>query len=120
MRMLILSEIEEMVIEDGSYDDSPEYEDADYDDDGGFSLIRSNLQPFLIQSLLLTQGLPYRSNPPWTLHCTSAHWTSGQVHKFTSVHWIPHMDKSTLQQDHSVELNWSVPRFTHWSLYLSA
>ena len=58
MRMLILSEIEEMVIEDGSYDDSPDYDYGDYDDDDGFSLIRSNLQPFLIQSLLLTQSLP--------------------------------------------------------------
>ena len=81
--MLILSEIEEMVIEDGSYDDSPDDDCGDYDDDDGFSLIRSNLQPFLIQSLLLTQGLPYRSNP----HCTSAHCT---LDKWTSAHWIPH------------------------------
>ena len=119
MLILSLSEIEEMVIEDGSYDDSSDDDCGDYDDDDGFSLIRSNLQPFLIQSLLLTQGLPYRSNPHWTLHCTSAHctldkWTSVQVYT-----GYPTLDKCTLQ-DHSVELNWSVPRFTHWSLYLSA
>ena len=108
-----------MAIEDGSYDDSPDYDYDDYDDGDGFSLIRSNLQPFLIQSLLLAQGLLYRSNPHCTLHCTSAHCTldkctSAQMHT-----GYPTLDKCTLQ-DHSVELNWSVLRFTHWSLYLSA